>query len=134
MSSYNRITLMGNLTRDPELRKTKNGASVTDLGLAMNRHWTTEQGEKKEDVTFVDVVVWGRVAENCARYLKKGRPLLVEGRLQMDQWQDKDTGENRSRLRVVGEQVQFLGSAREERDDRSEGRGHSGGNRGREAA
>jgi len=113
MSSYNKVTLMGNLTRDPELRKTKKGSSVAELGLALDRVRTDEQGNRKEEVTFVDVIVWGNTAENCARFLKKGRSVLLEGRLQMDSWQDKQTGENRNRLRVIAEQVQFLGSHQE---------------------
>lgn len=110
MSSYNRVTLMGNLTRQPELRKTKTGAAVTDLGLALNRVWTGENGQRQEETTFVDVTVWGRAAENAAKYLQKGRSVLVEGRLQMETWQDKETGQDRSRLKVVAESLQFLGS------------------------
>jgi len=108
MSSYNKITLLGNLTRTPELKKTKSGLSVIDLGMAMNRVWTGDDGEKHEDATFVDVVVWGRDAENAAKYLEKGRSVLVEGRLQMDTWKDANTGQNRSKLRVVAEHVQYL--------------------------
>jgi len=110
MSSYNRVTLIGNLTRDPELKKTKSQTSVAELGVALNRAWTDESGERREEVTFVDVTVWGRIAENAVKYLRKGRSVLVEGRLQMDSWQDAQTGQNRSRLRVVGETLQFLGS------------------------
>lgn len=109
MSSYNRVTLVGNLTRDPELKKTKNGASVTDLGIALNRTWTNEQGQKQEETTFVDVTAWGRTAENAAQYLSKGRSVLVEGRLQLDTWVDSQSGQNRSKLRVVAESLQFLG-------------------------
>jgi len=110
MSSYNRLTLMGNLTRDPELRKTKKGASVTELGLALNRKWNDEGGQRREETTFVDVIVWGKTAENCTQYLKKGRSVLLEGRLFMDSWKDKDTGETRNKLRVVADSVLFLGS------------------------
>lgn len=110
MSSLNRVMLIGNLTRDPEIRSTPKGVSVADLGLAINRNYTTESGEKREDVTFVDVVVWGKIAENAGRYLSKGRPVFVEGRLQLDTWQDKESGQNRQRLRVVAERLQFLGS------------------------
>lgn len=110
MSSLNRVYLMGNLTRDPEVRTTPKGVSVADLGMAINRNYTTESGEKREDVTFVDVVVWGSVAENAGRYLSKGRPIFVEGRLRLDTWQDKESGENRQRLRVVAERLQYLGS------------------------
>lgn len=110
MSSYNRVTLIGNLTRQPELRKTKNGATVTDLGLALNRIWNGEDGQRHEETTFVDVTVWGRAAENAAKYLQKGRSVLVEGRLHMDSWQDKETGQDRSRLKVVADSLQFLGA------------------------
>jgi len=102
--------LIGNLTRDPDVRTTPKGVPVADLGLAINRNYTTESGEKREDVTFVDVVVWGKVAENAGRYLSKGRPVFVEGRLQLDTWQDKESGQNRQRLRVVAERLQFLGA------------------------
>ena len=113
MSSYNKVTLLGNLTRKPELKQTKSGLSVTDLGMAMNRIWTGDNGEKHEDATFVDVVVWGRDAENAAKYLDKGRSILVEGRLQLDTWKDAKSGQNRSKLRVVAENVQYLSSAQE---------------------
>lgn len=113
MSSYNKVTLLGNLTRKPELKQTKSGLSVTDLGMAMNRVWTGDNGEKHEDVTFVDVVVWGRDAENAAKYLDKGRSILVEGRLQLDTWKDAKSGQNRSKLRVVAENVQYLSSSQE---------------------
>lgn len=109
MSSYNRVTLIGNLTRNPELKKTKSGASLTEIGLALNRAWTNEQGQKQEEVTFVDVTVWGKTAENAAQYLSKGRSVLVEGRLQLDTWVDSQTGQNRSKLRVVAESLQFMG-------------------------
>jgi single-strand DNA-binding protein len=109
MASFNKIILMGNLTRDPELRYTPKGTAVAKLGMAVNRVWTNEAGEKKEEVTFVDVDVFGRTAENCGQYLKKGRPVLVEGRLKLDQWEDKQTGQKKSRLGVVAETVQFLG-------------------------
>lgn len=132
MSSLNRVMLIGNLTRDPELRTTPKGVSVADLGLAINRNYTTESGEKREDVTFVDVVVWGKVAENADRYLSKGRPIFVEGRLQLDTWQDKESGQNRQRLRVVAERLQFLGSpsgAASGRDGQEGGDGSSADDR-----
>ena len=113
MSSYNRVTLVGNLTRQPELRKTKNGSAVTDLGIALNRVWTGENGQRQEETTYVDVTVWGRAAENAAQYLQKGRSVLIEGRLQMETWQDKQSGQDRSKLRVVADTVQFLGSSHE---------------------
>ena len=108
MSSYNRVTLMGNLTRNPELRKTKTGATVTELGIALNRVWNGENGQRQEETTFVDVTVWGRNAENAAQYLQKGRSVLIEGRLQLETWQDKQSGQERSKLKVVADNVQFL--------------------------
>ncbi|MGH7975540.1 MAG: single-stranded DNA-binding protein [Limisphaerales bacterium] len=111
MASFNKVILMGNLTRDPELRYTPKGTAIAKVGLAVNRVWTNEAGEKKEDVTFIDVDVFGRTAENVGQYMRKGRPILVEGRLKLDQWDDKQTGQKRSKLGVVAETVQFLGSA-----------------------
>ena len=113
MASYNKVLLMGNLTRDPEVRYTPKGTAVAALGLAVNRIWTTESGEKKEEVTFVDVEVWGRQAETAGEYLSKGRPVFIEGRLRLDTWDDKETGQKRSKLKVVGERIQFLGAPRQ---------------------
>jgi single-strand DNA-binding protein len=110
MASLNRVMLIGNLTRDPEVRYTPKGSAVADLALAVNRNYTAENGEKREEVTYVDIVLWAKLAELAGQYLKKGRPVFIEGRLQMDQWEDKQTGQKRSRLRVVGENMQFLGS------------------------
>jgi single-strand DNA-binding protein len=112
MASFNKVILVGNLTRDPELRYTPKGTAIAKVGLAVNRVWTSETGEKKEEVTFVDIDVFGRTAENLAQYMRKGSPILVEGRLRLDQWDDKQTGQKRSKLGVVGEIVQFLGSPR----------------------
>ncbi len=111
MASFNKVILMGNLTRDPELRYTPKGTAIAKVGLAVNRVWTNEAGEKKEEVTFVDIDIFGRTAENVGQYMRKGRPMLVEGRLKLDQWDDKQTGQKKSRLGVVAETVQFLGSA-----------------------
>ncbi len=110
MASYNKVTLIGNLTRDPELKYTPKGTAIADIGLAVNRTYTTDGGEKREEVTFIDVTLWGRVAEIVGEYCKKGRPLFVEGRLQLDTWDDKTTGQKRSKLKVVGENIQLLGS------------------------
>ncbi|HVU27261.1 MAG TPA: single-stranded DNA-binding protein [Verrucomicrobiae bacterium] len=110
MASFNKVILVGNLTRDPELRYTPKGTAVAKIGLAVNRVWTSESGEKKEEVTFVDVDVFGRTAENVGQYMRKGRPILIEGRLRLEQWDDKQTGQKRQRLSVVAETVQFLGS------------------------
>lgn len=110
MASFNKVILVGNLTRDPELRYTPKGTAIAKIGLAVNRVWTNDAGEKKEEVTFVDVDVFGRTAENVGQYMRKGRPILIEGRLRLDQWDDKQTGQKRSKLGVVAETVQFLGS------------------------
>jgi single-strand DNA-binding protein len=110
MAAFNKVILIGNLTKDPELRYSPKGTAIAKIGLAVNRTWTNEAGEKKEDVTFVDVDVFGRTAENVGQYCRKGKPILIEGRLKLDQWEDKQTGQKRSRLGVVAETVQFLGS------------------------
>ena len=110
MASFNKVILVGNLTRDPELRYTPKGTAIAKIGLAVNRTWRNEAGETKEEVTFVDVDIFGRTAENVGQYMRKGRPILIEGRLRLDQWDDKQTGQKRSRLGVVAETVQFLGS------------------------
>jgi single-strand DNA-binding protein len=109
MPSYNRVILVGNLTRDPELRHSAKGSAIAKIGLAVNRAWKSESGEQKEEVTFIDVDIFGRTAENVAQYLRKGSSCLIEGRLKLDQWDDKQTGQKRSRLGVVAETVQFLG-------------------------
>jgi single-strand DNA-binding protein len=110
MANLNKVLLLGNVTRDPEVRYTPKGSAVCDLGVAVNRGYTTDSGEKREEVTFVDVTLWGRTAEVASEYLKKGRPVFIEGRLQMDSWDDKQTGQKRSRLRVVAENMQLLGA------------------------
>ena len=110
MASFNKVILLGNLTRDPEVRYTPKGSAVCDLGIAVNRVYTTDSGEKREEVTYVDVVLWARLAEIAGEYLKKGRPVFIEGRLQMDTWDDKQSGQKRTKLRVVGESMQLLGS------------------------
>jgi single-strand DNA-binding protein len=109
MANLNKVMLMGNLTRDPEVRYTPKGTAVAELGLAINRVYSAENGEKREETTFVDVTLWGRTAEIAGEYLKKGRPVFIEGRLQLDSWDDKATGQKRSKLKVVGEGMQLLG-------------------------
>src|SRR3954463_4007866 len=109
MASFNKVILLGNLTRDPEVRYTPKGTAVTELGMAVNRVYTAENGEKREETTFVDVTLWGRTAEIAGEYLKKGRPVFIEGRLQLDTWDDKQSGQKRSKLKVVGEGLQLLG-------------------------
>jgi single-strand DNA-binding protein len=113
MANLNRVLLIGNLTRDPEVRYTPKGTAVAELGIAINRIYSGEDGEKKEETTFVDVTLWARQAEVAGQYLKKGRPVFIEGRLQLDIWDDKQSGQKRSRLRVVGENIQLLGARQE---------------------
>jgi single-strand DNA-binding protein len=110
MASFNKVILMGNLTRDPELRFTPKGTAVAKLGLAVNRVWKTETGETKEEVLFIDVEAFSRQAETIGQYLKKGSPILVEGRLRLDTWDDKQTNQKRSKIFVIAENVKFLGS------------------------
>ncbi len=130
MPNLNKVQLMGNLTRDPEVRYTPKGTAVTDISLAINRSYTGDDGQRHEETTFVDITFWGRQAEVIGEYLKKGRPLYVEGRLQLDSWEDKTTGQQRSRLKVVGENFQFLGS----RDDGGGGPSRGGGGGGYSAS
>ncbi|HEX6565600.1 MAG TPA: single-stranded DNA-binding protein [Chthoniobacterales bacterium] len=125
MANLNRVLLIGNLTRDPEIRYTPKGTAVAEIGIAVNRVFSGEDGEKREEVTFVDVTLWSRLAEIAEQYLKKGRSVFIEGRLQLDSWDDKQTGQKRSRLRVVGENLQMLGAR---------GEGESGGTGGAPAA
>ena len=121
MASFNKVILMGNLTRDPQVRYTPGGTAVADIGLAVNRVWFDKQSnQKKEEVTFVDVTLWGLQAEVAGEYLSKGRGVLIEGRLQLDQWDDKTSGEKRSKLKVVGEEMTMVGG-------RNEGAGGGGG-------
>ena len=110
MASYNKVILIGNLTRDPELRYTAKGTAIARIGLAVSRKWRNEAGEMQEETTFVDVDAFGRQAETIGQYLKKGRPIMIEGRLRLDQWEDKNTGQKRSKLGVVLEVFQFLDS------------------------
>jgi single-strand DNA-binding protein len=112
MANFNKVILAGNLTRDPELRYTPKGMAIAKLGLAINRTWKNEAGETKEEATFVDVDAFGRTAEVIGQYLKKGRPILVEGRLRLDTWDDKQTGQKRSKLGVVLENFQFMDSGK----------------------
>jgi single-strand DNA-binding protein len=109
MAGFNKVILIGNLTRDPELRYTPKGTAVAKLGVAVNRQWKTDTGESREEVTFVDVDAFGRSAEVIGQYCKKGKPLMIEGRLKYDTWEDKQTNQKRSKLSVVLESFQFLG-------------------------
>jgi single-strand DNA-binding protein len=110
MASFNRVILAGNLTRDPELRYTPQGRAIARIGLAVNRTWTTESGEKKEEVSFIDVDAYGRQAEVLGQFMKKGKPLLLEGRLKLDTWEDKNTHQKQSKLKVVLESFTFIDS------------------------
>jgi single-strand DNA-binding protein len=112
MPSLNKVLLMGNLTRDPELRVTPKGTPICQFSLAINRQFKMESGESREEVIYVDIEAWGKQGETIAKYCTKGRPLFVEGRLRLDQWEDKNTKEKRSRMKVVLEQFQFLGDSR----------------------
>lgn len=110
MPSLNKVILMGNLTRDTELKNTHSGTAVTSLALAVNRSWFDKQtNQRREEVDFIEVTLWGRTAEIACQYLAKGRPVLIEGRLQLDSWEDKETREKRYKLKVVGENLQMLG-------------------------
>jgi single-strand DNA-binding protein len=108
MADLNKVFLMGRLTFDPELRYAPSGSAVTELRLAVNRVWTGRDGERKEESLFIDVTVWDRQAENCCQYLKKGSQIHIEGSLKMDTWDDKTTGEKRSKIKVLADRVQFL--------------------------
>ncbi len=110
MANLNKVMLMGNLTRDPELRYTPKGTAVTDISMAINRIWNNEQNQRQEDTIFVEVTLWGRQAEIAQQYLSKGRGVFIEGRLQMDTWEDKASGQKRSKLKVVGETMHLLPS------------------------
>jgi|GEM_PF-123696 len=124
MASFNKVILVGNLTRDPEVRYIPSGTAVCDISLAVNSQWTDKKtNERKEEVTFVDVTLWGRTAEIAGEYLAKGRPVLIEGHLNLDSWEDKETGQKRSKLKVVAESMQLLGS----RDGGGSGTSGAGG-------
>ena len=126
MPNLNKVMLMGNLTRDPEIKYTPKGTAIANFGIAINRVFTPEGGEKREEVTFIDLEAWGRTAEVIGEYFKKGKPIFIEGRLKLDSWDDKTTGKKMSKLRVVVESFEFLGS-REGGGSGGEGGGDSGG-------
>ena len=111
MASLNKVFLIGNLTRPPELRYTPSGTAVSDLRLAVNRNYTTQGGDKRDETCFLTVVVWGKQAEACSEYLDKGSPVMVEGRLQTRDWETKD-GQKRTVVEVVADRVQFMGRGR----------------------
>jgi single-strand DNA-binding protein len=125
MGSFNRVILLGNLTRDPQVRYTPGGTAVSEIGLAVNNTWFDKKtNTRREEATFVDVTLWGRQAEVAGEYLAKGRQVLIEGRLQLDTWEDKESGQKRSKLKVVSENMKMVGG-------RGEGGGGSGGGGGR---
>lgn len=126
-ASYNKVFLMGNLTRDPETRVTPTGLTIAKLGLAVNRRYRTKEGEQREETTFVDIDAFGAQAETIQRYCQKGSGIFVEGRLRLDTWQDKTSGENRSKLGVVLEGFQFIGGRGEGGDGANPGGGSGGG-------
>jgi single-strand DNA-binding protein len=131
MGSFNKVILLGNLTRDPQVRYTPGGTAVAEIGLAVNRTWFDQKtNTRREETTFVDVTLWGRQAEVAGEYLAKGRQVLIEGRLNLDTWDDKETGQKRSKLKVVGEHMTMVGS----RGDGPQGGGGSRGDAGRGAA
>jgi single-strand DNA-binding protein len=121
MASFNKVILMGNLTRDPELRVTANGNSICKLGLATSRVYSTKDGERREETTFVDIDAFGKQAEVINKYMRKGRPIMVEGRLKLDQWESD--GQKRSKLKVVLDKFEFVGS-RDDNDDGTSGGGY----------
>ena len=125
MANLNKVMLIGNLTRDPELRVTPKGTAICTFSLAVNRKFRDESGADREEVTYVDIEAWGKAGENISKYCTKGRPLFVEGRLRLDQWEDKNTKEKRSRMKVVCENFQFLGGGRPEGGEGGEGRSFS---------
>lgn len=127
MANVNKVMLLGNLTRDPEVRYTPKGTAVSDIGLAVNRIRSGDNGERLEEVTYVDVTLWGRHAELAGQYLSKGRSVFIEGRLQLDQWEDKQSGQKRQRLRVISENLQFLGGAGGGKNQSADGAGDPAG-------
>jgi single-strand DNA-binding protein len=120
MPNYNKVLLMGRLTRDPEVKYTSGGTAIAKLSMAVNRNWTNKEGQKQEDTTFVDVDAFGRQAEVIGQYFKKGNPIFIEGNLRLDQWDDKQTGEKRSKLKVVLDRFEFI-------DSKGDGGGGGGG-------
>jgi single-strand DNA-binding protein len=112
MASYNKVILIGNLTRDPELRVTPKGTAICQFGIAVNRTWKDESGQSREEVSFIDIEAWGKAGETITKFLLKGSSIMLDGRLKQDSWEDKQTGQKRSKLKVVVENFQFLGDRR----------------------
>jgi single-strand DNA-binding protein len=118
--NYNKVILAGNITRDPELRYTPKGSAVCKIGLAVNRKWKAESGEMKEDVTFIDADAFGKTAENISKFFTKGSPIFIDGRLKLDQWDDKQSGQKRSKLGVVIESFQFCGDSKRKQSEQAQ--------------
>jgi len=114
MPSINTIIVAGNLTADPDVRETPNGSPVGQLRLAINEKWKDQSGNSREKTVYVDVTVWGSQAKNCQQYLSKGSPVLIEGKLDQDQWEDRETGQKRSKHKVTAQRVQFLGTGQQQ--------------------
>ena len=119
MPNYNKVMLMGRLTRDPEVRYSANGTAITNIGLAVNRNWRNQDGQTQEEVTFVDVTAFGKRGEAVGQYFKKGKPIFIEAHLRMEQWDDKQTGQKRSKLAIIMDAFEFI-------DSRGEGEGGGG--------
>ena len=124
--SYNKVLLMGNPTRDPEVRHTSGDRAVANFGLAVNRRYKTASGEKREEVTFVDCEAWGYTGENIGKFFAKGRPIFIEGRLKLDTWEDRKDGSKRSKLKVVVENFQFVDSKKDGGGSGGDGEGRGG--------
>lgn len=120
MPSYNKVILIGNLTRDPELKYTPKGAAICDIGIAVNRKWKTEGGQEQEEVAFIDCTAFGKTAETVAKFFRKGAPIMVEGRLKMDSWEDRQTNQQRTKLKVVLESFTFVGGEKDSDSNREE--------------
>ena len=117
MANVNKVILIGNLTRDFDLRYTPKGTAIADSALAVNRRYKLDSGEQKEEVTFIDFSFWGKAAETLTKHLRKGDPLYMEGHIKMESWDDKNTGQKRSKLKIIGEEFQFLGGPRHDGKD-----------------
>lgn len=124
MANLNKVLLIGNLTRDVELRATPGGTQVAKFGLALNRRWTGTDGERKEETTFIDCEAWEKKGENIAKFFSKGKPIFIEGRLKLDTWKDKDSGQDRSKLKIVVENFEFVES-KQSAGGNDEGGGYS---------
>lgn len=125
MPSFNKVILMGNLTKDPQSKQTQSGTSICSFTLAVSRKFTSN-GQQQEETCFVDITAFGKTAEICGQYLFKGSPVLIDGRLKLDQWQDKNTGENRQKLSVLAENIQLMGGRREDNGNQNDNGNYGG--------